>query len=284
MKPDSKPTAQQTAARARRWGLAGTAVAALALMGFYGVTDAAHLTHDGLLAGSDWLGYAVCHRLTEHSLSIAGRQLPLCARCTGMYLGVSVALLFFGLKGRMRHVELPPLPILLLLLGFIGVMGVDGVNSMLHFFPDAPHLYAPRNWLRLLTGVGTGLAMGSFVFPALAQTLWRQVVPQPMLANGRELLALLGTAGLAALLALSNQPALLYVLAIVSTVGLVLTLGSLNIIMSLILLRRDGKMARWRETAVVLSIGMICAILQLSAISLIRYNLTGTMTGLPGLG
>lgn len=40
-----------------------------------------------------------------------------------------------------------------------------GINSYSHFFPAAPHLYEPRNWLRLVTGMGTGVAMGRSSFP-----------------------------------------------------------------------------------------------------------------------
>ncbi len=267
----------------RRWGLLGLAAGVLLLMGFYALTDGAHLAQHAVLQGADWLGYAVCHRITARSFSIAGRQLPLCARCTGMYLGVATAVLFFWLKGRMRYTELPPLPILLLLLGFIGLMGIDGVNSLLHLIPGAPRFYTPHNWLRLLTGLGTGLAMGSFVFPALAQTLWRQYVPRPMLATWRDLLGLLLVAGFMALLVLSNRPVILYVMAVVSTAGLLATLGSVNVILGLILLRQDGKGTRWWETAVPLIIGILFAIIELSAISLLRWNLTGTMIGIPGL-
>ncbi len=288
MTAESKPITQRIGEqwqkpRVRRWGILGIALGTLTLMGFYAVLDAAHLAQHALLDGADWLGYAVCHRLTEHSLSIAGRQLPLCARCTGMYLGVATAVLFFWLKGRARHTELPPLPILLALLALIGLMGLDGVNSFLHFFPNAPHLYEPKNWLRLLTGMGTGLAMGSFVFPALAQALWRRAIPRPMLGTWWELGALLLGAGIIAWAVLSNQPVILYVMAVVSTVGLLATLGSVNVILGLILLRRDGRATRWRETAVPLILGTLLAIIELSAISVIRFNLTGTMIGLPGL-
>ncbi len=269
--------------RVRRWGVLSIAVATLVLMGFYAVTGEAHLSQHMLLDGADWLGYAVCHRITERSFIVAGRQLPLCARCTGMYLGVATAVLYFWLRGRMRHTELPPWPILLMLLAFIGLMGIDGVNSLLHFFPNAPHLYTPQNWLRLLTGMGTGLAMGSFVFPALAQTLWRQYIPRSMLGSWQDLLGLMLAAGFVALLVLSNQPVVLYVMALVSTAGLLATLGSVNVILSLILLKRDGRAMRLRETAVPLTLGILFAIIELSAISIIRFSLTGIMTSLPGL-
>lgn len=259
------------------------ALAALLLMGLYAVSDPVRLNQHALLHGADWLGAAVCHRITERSFSIAGRQVPLCARCTGMYLGVFVSALFFWLGGRMRRSDLPPLPVLLPLIGFIGIMGIDGLNSYSHFFPNAPHLYEPRNWLRLLTGTGTGLAMGSFIFPALAQTLWQRPERRPMLAGAADLLALLLAAGAAIALLLSNQPPIVYVLALASTAGLLLILGSINTVIGLILLRRDARAAHWGQTAVPMLLGIALAAVELGALAWLRVLLTGTLTGIPGL-
>ncbi len=269
--------------RSRRWQLLLVVLGALLVMGFYTITDASHLAHSHALEGADWVGYAVCHRITERSFEIAGRQFPLCARCTGMYLGAALVFLVMFLAGRWRWSELPPLPIMLALVGFIGLMGIDGVNSYSHFFPNAPHLYEPRNWLRLLTGMGTGLAMGIFILPALAQTLWRQPVWRALVGNWRELAGMVMVAGTAVLILLSNQPTILYVLALVSAAGLLFILTAINAVFLLILLKRDGQAERWQETAVPLLISFILAVGEVTAVSITRFNLTHTMTGFPGL-
>ena len=269
--------------QSRRWLLLAIGLGIILVMAFYTVTDVAHLTHSPVLEGADWVGYAVCHRITERSFTIGGRQFPLCARCTGMYLGVALTVLVIFLTGRLRWSELPPLPVLLLLIGFIGLMGIDGINSYSHFFPNAPHLYEPRNWLRLLTGMGTGLAMGVFMLPALAQTLWRRPDSRAPLDNFRELAGLVGVALTAVLLLLSNQSAILYVLALVSTAGLLFIITAINCVFLLILLRRDGRAERWQETAVPLTISFILTLIEISAVSIVRFNLTGTMTGFPGM-
>ncbi|MFO7683230.1 MAG: DUF2085 domain-containing protein [Chloroflexota bacterium] len=255
----------------------------LLLMAFYTITDAAHLAHSHVLNGADWAGYALCHRITERSFTIAGRQFPLCARCTGMYLGVFLVTGILWLNGRLRRGGLPTFPILLTLVGFVILMGIDGVNSYLHFFPNAPHLYEPRNWLRLLTGMGVGLMMGLIIVPALAQTLWRNVDYTPVITSLRELGGLIVVALVLILLLLSNQPALSYVLALASSAGLLFIVTALNVVFLLILFRRDGRAARWRETLVPLTMGLALAVLELGLIGLVRFNLTGTMTGLPGL-
>jgi uncharacterized membrane protein len=241
------------------------------------------LAHDPALGGLDYAGYAVCHRITERSFTVAGRQLPLCARCTGMYLGVALSFLVLGLAGRFKWAKLPPSKIMGVFVGFVVVMGIDGVNSYSHFFPDIPHVYEPQNWLRLVTGMGTGLAMGVFIFPAMAQTLWRDYQWRPVLIGFREFFWLVALALIVALLVLSNQPLLLYVLGVVSALGVVAILTVINSMMMLLVTRRDARSVRWREAAVPLAIGLALAVLEIAGVSYLRFDLTGTMTGFPGL-
>ena len=267
----------------RRWFLLLIAIGLLAIMGFYTVTDYGYLNNNLLLDGADWSSYALCHRITERSFTINGRQFPLCARCSGMYLGVALMLVAAGLSGRMRRANLPSFKLLLVLLGFIALMGIDGINSYSHFFPQAPHLYEPKNWLRLATGMGTGVAMGLILLPALAQSLWRRPQYQPIIDSGRELVALLILALVTILLLLSNQSTLLYVLAVMSVAGLLFIVTALNTVILLVLFRRDGRATTWRQTLLPLLLGFLIALVELSVISSLRFNLTGTMTGFPGL-
>lgn len=268
----------------RRWLPLAVGLGVLLVMAFYAVSDPLHLASDRALAGADWMSAALCHRITARSFVMNGRQFPLCVRCTGMYLGVMVAVIALALAGRLRWAELPPLRILLVLIGFIGLMGVDGLNSYSHFFPDFPHVYEPRNWLRLLTGIGTGLAMGVIMTPTLAQTVWRSAPPRSVLGSFTELLLLLALAGTAVILVISNQPLILYVMAIVSAAGMWLIVAALNVVFLLVLTRRDGRATTWRETAVYLSIGLILAAAELSLLTMVRWQLLGTIVGFPGIG
>ena len=59
-------------------------------------------TPGGLLGKADAVGYAVCHRIDLRSFYIGDRQLPLCARCTGMYLGAMLGLVYQVFFGRRR--------------------------------------------------------------------------------------------------------------------------------------------------------------------------------------
>jgi uncharacterized membrane protein len=267
----------------RNWFLLAISVTALLLMLFYRVTDGAFINHDPLLTTADWAGYALCHRIMERSFTINGHQFPLCARCTGMYLGAALTIATLFLAGRAKWVLLPRKWLFLTFLGLIGLMGIDGLNSYSHFFPYAPHLYEPRNWLRLVTGTGAGLTLGLIVFAALAQSLWREPIYAPLVENFRELGGLLLLALVAVILVLSNQPALLYVLALVSTAGLLFVVTALNTAILFVLLRRNGQATIWPDTIGPLMIGLVLAVLELGAISAVRWNMTGTMSGFPGI-
>lgn len=266
----------------RRWFLLGISAGALVLMVFYTLTSGVHINNDPLLTAGDWGGAALCHRITERSFTINGRQFPLCARCTGMYLGAALTILALFLAGRSHWALLPKRNLFMVLLALIALMGIDGINSYSHFFPNAPHLYDPRNWLRLATGVGTGMTLGIIVFAALAQSLWRRPRYSPLIENWRELASLLLLGLVAVGLMLSNQPVLLYVLALASTAGLLFVVAALNTAVVLVLLRRDGQAETWTEAISPLLAGLVLAIFELSAITAVRWTMTGTLAGFPG--
>src|SRR4030067_1376746 len=64
-------------------------------------------TPPGLLGKADAIGYAVCHRIDLRSFHLGDRTLPLCARCTGMFLGALVGLVYQAVIGK-RRIGRPP--------------------------------------------------------------------------------------------------------------------------------------------------------------------------------
>lgn len=240
-------------------------------------------TPSGLLGKADAVAYAVCHRIDARSFHIGDRQLPLCARCTGTYLGALAGMLALAVMGR-RAGGLPTRPLLVVLLGFIAVMGFDGVNSYLTLFPGAPHLYEPQNWLRLVTGTFNGVAMAALVFPVLNQTLWKNWENRPALARFRDLGALVVLGVIVIGLVLTDNPAILYPLALLSALGVVVLLTALDTTFLLILTRREGRVERWTGALLPLLAGFTLAILQIGLIDAARFAIFGTWGGfaLPG--
>jgi uncharacterized membrane protein len=234
-------------------------------------------TPAGLLGKADAIGYSVCHRIDTHSFFMADRQLPLCARCSGMYLGALLGMGFSFFKG--RRVSFPPLRIQIVLGLFLLGFAVDGVNSYLNLFRDVPALYASQNWLRLLTGTLLGIGAGVFLAAAFQQTVWSESDDRPALGNFRQLgvLILIGAAVNLALL--SDNPLLQYPLALISalTVPLVLTLA--YSVLWVLIFKRDNQFVSWRGMWLPLTGGFTTALVQVFAIDMVRLALTGTWQG-----
>jgi uncharacterized membrane protein len=237
-------------------------------------------TPPGLLGKADAVGYAICHRIDGRSFHLGDRQLPLCARCTGIYLG---ALLGMGLligMGRSRAGGLPPRILLVILFGFTAVMGFDGVNSYLTLFPGLPHLYEPRNWLRLATGIFNGLTLAALVYPIFNQTLWKNWEARPVIARFREL-GLIGAFALVVIgLVLIENPVILYPLALLSAVGVVALLTALDTTFLLILTRRANRVERWTEAIFPLLAGFTLAIVQIGLVDALRFAVFHSWEGL----
>jgi uncharacterized membrane protein len=202
--------------------------------------------------------------------------LPLCARCTGIYLGALMGLVGLTLTGRWRAVSLPRLPVLLLLVSFIVLMGIDGINSYLSFFPRAPQLYQPQNWLRLTTGTFHGLALSVIVYPVINGSLWHASVirDEPVIKNFKRLLPFLAGGGIIILAVLWEQPLLLYPLAILSTLGVLAMLGIVNTMFVLLITRRENYAHHWRDIVLPATMGLAAAFLMISGMDWLRAAVT----------
>lgn len=235
-------------------------------------------TPAGLIGKADAVGYAVCHRIDARSFHLGERQMPLCARCSGMYLGVVLGLVYLAVVAP-RAGGMPSRSVLVVLAGLGLFFAVDGINSYLHLFPNAPALYEPNNTLRLLSGTGVGLAIAAVVYPAFNQTAWRVWRPQPALGGLRSL-ALLVLLGLAVdVLVLSENSLILYPLALISAAGVLLLLSLVYGMVLMMVFRLENRLQRLADLLLPLSAGLLMAILQIGLIDLGRYLLTGTWEG-----
>jgi uncharacterized membrane protein len=237
------------------------------------------LTPGGLLGKADAIGYAVCHRIDLRSFHLGTRALPLCARCTGMYLGALVGLAGLAGLGRLRYGKFPR-PALLGVFGiFAAAWAIDGLNSYLTLIPGAPHAYEPNNTLRLITGTLMGLALGVLVFTGFNQNVWRGWKDEPVLRSFREVGVLLLLGAVVVGLVRSENPLVLYPLALLSAAGVLVLLGMVYAVVVLLVLRRENQAESWGGVALPLMAGVALAILQIGLLDLARYTLTGTWAG-----
>ncbi len=245
------------------------------------------ITPPGLLGKADGIGYAVCHRIDERSFHLFGRQLPLCARCTGEFNAAAVTLIFLGFVSRKRS-SVPSKGILALLALFFVAFGMDGSNSYLYllkqsytdFLPQIPNIYIPNNTLRLLTGSGMGIAMASVLYPVVNQTLWRDADERPAL-TWKEFGGLLGIILLIDLGILSEQPIILYPIALLSVLGVLALLSMVFSIVWVIIMRQENTFETLKQLWMPVAAGLTLTFLMISVIDLLRLQLTGTWGGFP---
>lgn len=157
----------------------------------------------------------------SHNLISGGVQFPLCARDSGIYLGLMVTLGVMAALGRMRAGRLPPLPIGLTLIGLMAVMGIDGLNSTVAElgFPPA---YPPRDDLRLVTGLGFGSALAVGLLLVANHTFLPPdllAAEQAPIGSWRDLVIVIGAVGLVVAAIAANQAVLAWPLVLLSVIG-----------------------------------------------------------------
>ncbi len=239
----------------------------------------------GTPAGShdkaDAIGYAVCHRIAARSFFAYGRQLPLCARCTGLYVGILTGLGTFLARGRTRAAQLPPVRLLAVLVVLGASYAADGLNSYLSLFDFYTPLYPPHNTLRLITGTLFGLGLIAMVWPVFNALAWARPVHTAPLSTGRELAVLYAVAALADALILRQWNAVLWALGFLTAGGVVLMFTLIGAVLFLSLTHRENALHAWRDLLVPALAGIAFAFAVIGSIDWLRYQLTGTWNGFP---
>jgi uncharacterized membrane protein len=235
------------------------------------------LTPAGLLGKADAIGYAVCHRITARSFFIGDRALPLCARCSGMYLGALVGFLFQFRLG--RRAGLPSRRVQAVLALFLLAFAFDGVNSYLTFFPQLPNLYPPQNDLRLLTGTLVGIGMAALLLPTFHQVVWQTFDDRPALRSFRQLGLLVGAAGLVAATLANQNPLLIYPLALLSVTALAVILTLAYALIWTLVLKKENTFATWKQLQPVILLALLTVLVQIIILDAGRFALTGTWSG-----
>ena len=252
---------------ARPWLGRGAALAAVAVIAAFILWPPY-----SFLQKADFIGYAVCHRIDHRSFHMAGRQLPLCVRCTGTYLGVLAGLGSFWLRGRRRSTGFPPVSVLGALVVFWILFGLDGLNSYLTLL-GASHAYAPHHLLRVLTGCLNGVALSILIWPVFNFSLWKNSDSQAVVRNLRELGGIVAAAWIMALIAYTETSFLLYPLAIISAFGVLLMLTLVNSMLVAIIMGQEATALNWRDAALPLVLGLALSMIEIGILDFVRFNL-----------
>jgi len=88
-----------------------------------------------------------CHQMPERSFFYQGKQFPVCARCTGVFIGQVMAFVLLFIK---KDIKTPAI--------FTGLLAVMGIDWSLQEFK----VKESTNRRRLITGICGGLGLFSF--------------------------------------------------------------------------------------------------------------------------
>lgn len=260
------------------------------------------LTPGDILRKFDYVGAAVCHRRLSHSFTIAGRQLPLCQRCSGTFPGALTGILVHWLIWRRRRsLGYPTWQMLVAFVGFAALWGLDGVNSttsdgqfyiLLSRFITRPEGigilgYAPQPWLRLISGALMGMSMSAILVPAFNQTMWADGEDERALRSWHELALLMAIElAMAAFILLVEplpEPLFMVLVSLLHVAGVLTMFILLGAMLFTLLLQRDARLTRWRDAWVPFVWGFVFALAIVAVMDVVRLQLTGTIDGVPGL-
>jgi len=94
------------------------------------------------------IGDGLCHQKAERSFFINGNQMPFCARCTAIWLGLAIGLGFMIFY----KIELDNKFLVLVFIGLIPI-GIDGIGQLFK-------LWESNNIIRVVTGLLIGIICG----------------------------------------------------------------------------------------------------------------------------
>ncbi|MDY6847389.1 MAG: DUF2085 domain-containing protein [Chloroflexota bacterium] len=235
------------------------------------------LTPEGLLGKANAVGYAVCHRIPERSFNIGGREMAMCARCSGLFLGALLGLIFQILQGRKG--KMPPFPAALLF-GLLALAWVlDGINSFSMLTPSIPSFYQTQNWTRLVTGTGMGLAISAILLPAFIQTMFKGWEGSSSFDRWYQIVMVLILAAILDALILLEIPAIQYLLSLLSAAGVLVLLTMIYSMVLVMLFKKENTYQSVSQLFMPFVGGFIIALIQIGVIDLFRYLLTGTWDG-----
>jgi uncharacterized membrane protein len=256
--------------KSRLWIIPGLLIAGLSLIWLT-------LTPVGVTGKMQALGYAVCQQDPAHTLSLGGRLLPLCSRCTGMYLGALVGLAYLFKQGKANRY--PSRGKLIVLALFFLAFLVDGVNSTLIAFSSGMKLYTPTNTLRLITGMGMGIVIANFLLPIWNQTFWAESVDRSVLSSWRQFGGLILLETFFAVVVLTGVKWLYFPVAILTTGMVPVLLTMIYTLLWMVIFKRENLVHSWREGIVYLEIGVLLSFVQIGIFDWGRFLLTGTWQG-----
>jgi hypothetical protein len=131
----------------------------------------------------------------------------------------------------------------------------------------------------LFTGTGMGLVIASALYPAFNQTAWRDSLALPVYQSIFSFAGMILLAIFVDILVLLEQPALLYLFALLSAGSVLLVLTMLYSMVFIMVTRQENKFIHLKDLALSLWVGFGIGMLQIGLLDLLRFWITGTWDG-----
>lgn len=254
--------------RKLRWGLL-IASQSMLLLGWLLYTP------PGFWGKLQGLGFAVCHQSPTHSFHFHDHSMPLCARCTGMYLGALITMLM-QIRRRNERLNAFPKPFFLVAFGlFLAGFAVDGFNSLFAKGFDI-HLYDTQNWMRLITGLGVGWGMGALIGPAIHQSVWVKSTNAAFFSKPVQLLWLVLFSAVPAAGMLLQIDIITAITAVLTAVTVPFFLSLLHMLLIIMATFKENTFESWRQLLPYWLAGVVVAFLQIYVFSWVRVAAFGT--------
>jgi uncharacterized membrane protein len=220
------------------------------------------------------IAFGICPQRPSHSLFLGGQQMPIEARMAGMFGGFLIGAAYFVAIGRGRAWRMPSSGMTIVLVVLVALMGIDGVNAFLYDL-GVPHLYPPNLYLRLGTGLLTGLTFAGFVVPAFNSTVWQTGLEESPLTSARDVMNVLGLEAAYFVAAISGLSVLLYPVSLIAILGVPILIGLLGAVVITSLLGQSNRAARLADLLPTVLGGLALVVVVLGTFSAVRFALFG---------
>ncbi len=220
-----------------------------------------------------WRLYAIVHGLVaqQHNIFVGGMQLPLCARNLGIYSSFLVTIGYLWVRGRQHAGGFPPRPITITLLTLVLIMIVDGFNSMAATMGRVP-LYPPYNVLRILTGIGMGMAIAVAFLAIFNQALRQNVQRRQRVVQNWDDMAVIVTLNLLIPIVIYADLGFMYwPLAFLAFVGIISEVYAMNVLLASLFMGYRRSITSLTQLARPATVAFLPTILLIGGLALLRF-------------
>lgn len=104
-------------------------------------------------------GALVCHQRPDRSFFLSGQQLPVCARCTGLYVSAAVALLaWWGVRALRQRPPIPFTPN-----GALRAIAIAALPTAISWTSGVLGIWDGTNFTRAVLAIPLGVTAGAVV-------------------------------------------------------------------------------------------------------------------------